>query len=117
MHTNGIFHRDLKFENILLSEGFDLKIADFGYSIHASELVGLTSTQWVGTELYMSPELYAGRAYVPASADIFAAGFILFTIYSGKPPYNRAIRSDYFYGMIMNGNLEEFWTISTGTKP
>jgi len=34
MHTNGVYHKDLKFDNILLSETLLLKIADFGLSVH-----------------------------------------------------------------------------------
>lgn len=55
----------------------------------------------------MAPEVLVGLPYVPASADIFAAGYILFTIYSGLPPFNCA--GDNFYKEILNGNLGTFW--------
>jgi serine/threonine protein kinase len=40
MHGKGVYHRDLKFENILLSESLELKIADFELSINISEMKG-----------------------------------------------------------------------------
>jgi hypothetical protein len=42
----------------------------------------------------MSPELYARQKYVPALADIFAAGYILFAMYSGSPPFECAKLDD-----------------------
>jgi hypothetical protein len=57
----------------------------------------------------MPPELIGRRDYVPASADIFAAGFILFTMYSGKRPFLQADRADQWYREIINGNLASFW--------
>lgn len=44
MHENGVFHRDLKFENILLSGTLELKIADFGLSINLSDMKGKETT-------------------------------------------------------------------------
>ena len=88
MHENGVFHRDLKFENILLSGTLELKIADFGLSINISDMKGKeTTSQQVGTKKFMPPEVVAREEYVPAKFDIFSAGVILFTLYSGFPPF------------------------------
>jgi len=45
MHKKGVFHRDLKFENILLSDTLELKIADFGLSINISDMKGKETTR------------------------------------------------------------------------
>ncbi len=55
----------------------------------------------------MPPEVWADLYYVPASVDIFTAGYILFTMYSGAPPFNNA--GDNFYNEILKGNLGTFW--------
>ncbi len=47
------------------------------------------------------------KYYVPASVDIFTAGYILFAMYSGVPPFNDA--GDNFYKEIVLGNHEKFW--------
>lgn len=64
----------------------------------------------------MSPELYARKKYVPALADIFAAGYILFAMYSGSPPFECAKLDDYAYGLIMNRNLAGFWALSSAGR-
>lgn len=51
----------------------------------------------------MSPELFLGLEYVPASADIFAAGYILFAIITGSKPFEIAHISDKYYRLILNG--------------
>ena len=53
MHSCKIYHRDLKLENILINQDFDLKIADFGF---ATMNVDLSST-YRGTKIYMAPEI------------------------------------------------------------
>jgi|LauGreDrversion4_2_1035121.scaffolds.fasta_scaffold558837_1 serine/threonine protein kinase len=58
----------------------------------------------------MSPELFLGLEYVPASADIFATGYILFALYCGCKPFDYAHKSDLYYSSIWNGNTEDFWT-------
>jgi len=104
IHEKGIYHRDLKFENILLSEDLNLKIGDFGLSITDKDMKGkLTTNQRAGTYAYMAPEVLDREKYVPASADIFSAGVILFTLYTGLPPFKRANKEDDSYQMIIEG--------------
>ena len=56
LHREGILHRDVKPENIVMHEGM-AKICDFGWAIHAG--AGLRQT-FCGTPLYVSPELLLG---------------------------------------------------------
>jgi 5'-AMP-activated protein kinase catalytic alpha subunit len=109
LHTNGVYHRDLKPDNIFLDSLLELKIADFGMSKNLSEMLGKLTRTRCGTEPYMSPELLAKKAYDPASADIFAAGAILFIFYAGYPAFGKANTSDEWYKLVIKGNVDFFW--------
>ena len=67
MHSKGVYHRDLKFENILLNHILVLKIADFGLSMNIAEMNGEpTTTKMAGTPQYLPPEMHLRKPYVPA---------------------------------------------------
>ncbi len=83
LHT---LHRDLKPANILLSSDGHVKLCDFGISKVLCASAALASTQ-VGTPLYMSPELCAGRSYDRAS-DVWSLGCVLYELMSLKPPWS-----------------------------
>jgi len=55
MKSKGIFHRDLKMENLFVDENFNLKIGDFGFATSKE----MTQTYW-GTKQYMAPEVLLG---------------------------------------------------------
>jgi serine/threonine protein kinase len=57
----------------------------------------------------MPPEVVARKEYFPAKFDIFSAGVILFTLYSGFPPFKSAAEDDVNYKEIIDGNIEKFW--------
>ena len=55
MHDNGFVHRDLKLENILIGEGFEIKICDFGFT---EKIDAGFMDRKVGTKGHMAPELF-----------------------------------------------------------
>ena len=81
LHNNGVFHRDLKCENILLNTGYKVKISDFGFAREWWEAHALCRT-FCGSAAYASPEILQGIPYDPHVADIWSLGVILFIMVS-----------------------------------
>ncbi len=110
LHTKGVFHRDLKPDNVFLSSNLELKIADFGMSKNITDMTGPTTRTRLGTETYMSPQVLAYKEYDPAKNDIFGAGCILFILYAGYPAFGKASSLDGWYRMLVENNTDAFWS-------
>ena len=92
-HQRGVIHRDLKPGNILVDEGGQPKILDFGVArVTESDAQHTRQTglgQLVGTLAYMSPEQVAGDpAALDIRSDVYALGVILYELLAGKQPYD-----------------------------
>lgn len=89
-HRDGIVHRDVKPENILLSAGHAI-VADFGIA-HAIDVAGvrhLTRSGFgaPGTPAYMSPEQLIGERQPDARSDIYSLGCVFYEMLTGKAPF------------------------------
>ena len=96
-HTQGLVHRDVKPENVLLSDGIAL-VADFGIArvsardagsttqagTHAATQAGMT----LGTPLYMAPEQALGEASLDGRADQYSLACVLYEMLAGQPPFS-----------------------------
>ena len=117
MDGKGVAHRDLKPENILFDKNFILRVSDFGLSTlsEGHEGDGILYTR-LGTEGYKPPEMEQGK-YTGLQADLFAAGVILFIMYTGTPPFLSTKNTDKIYKLIRDKNFAKFWTLHEKRKP
>lgn len=85
-HRNGVIHRDLKSQNVIINRANQIKIIDFGLA-RSQHLDGMTATGLImGTPEYMSPEQVAGKS-VDERSDIYAFGIILYELLTGRVPF------------------------------
>ncbi|EPQ26296.1 uncharacterized protein PFL1_06231 [Pseudozyma flocculosa PF-1] len=83
LHSKHIIHRDIKPENILVGIKGELKIGDFGWSVHAPSNRRQTLC---GTLDYLPPEMVAGDQHGEA-VDLWALGVLLYEFLEGVPPF------------------------------
>ncbi len=86
-HRAGIVHRDVKPENVLLTDDGRVKVADFGLARAASSTqTSATTGLLMGTAAYLSPELVL-RGIADARSDVYAVGIMAFEMLTGRQPF------------------------------
>uniref|UniRef100_A0A673TCF0 non-specific serine/threonine protein kinase n=1 Tax=Suricata suricatta TaxID=37032 RepID=A0A673TCF0_SURSU len=90
-HDLNVVHRDLKLENVLLDESFNIKLSDFGFSKRClrdgSGRLTLSKT-FCGSAAYAAPEVLEAVPYQPKVCDIWSLGVILYIMVCGAMPYD-----------------------------
>jgi tetratricopeptide (TPR) repeat protein/predicted Ser/Thr protein kinase len=102
-HSEGVVHRDLKPQNIMLDSAGRVTVMDFGIA-RSTELAGMGLTQTgalVGTPEYMSPE-QARAEEVDARSDLFTLGIIFYELLTGNTPY----RAETAYATLLKRTTE-----------
>lgn len=110
-HSKKVIHRDIKPENLLLDIKGDLKIADFGWSVHAPSSRRATMC---GTLDYLPPEMVAGE-YHDEKVDLWSLGVLCYEFLCGKPPFETASHQA-TYQRIMQVDLQFPSHVSTGAR-
>lgn len=87
IHAAGIVHRDVKPQNVLLTDAHQVKVTDFGIARLGSADAGLTEAGTaIGTAAYMAPEQASGGEITPSS-DLYSAGVVLYEMLTGRLPF------------------------------
>lgn len=86
MHSKNVIHRDIKPENLLLDHNLSLKIADFGWSVHAPSSRRNT---FCGTLDYLPPEM-VDLVEHDEQVDVWSLGVLMFELLSGHPPFENS---------------------------
>jgi aurora kinase len=89
IHDLKIIHRDIKPENILLSINDEIKLTDFGWSVHVSDKRKKRKT-FCGTPDYICPEIANQREY-DYRLDLWCLGVLAYEFCAGKAPFSEHI--------------------------
>jgi serine/threonine-protein kinase len=95
-HAQGVVHRDVKPENVLLTKAGRAKVADFGLARAVDQSSLTTEGRIIGTAVYMSPEQVRGQRATAAS-DVYALGIMLYEAITGELPFTADSQLGYLY--------------------
>ena len=109
---HGILHRDLKSQNVLLTEYLCAKLADFGLSkvrveSSRSQYYAQSSSKSVGTIPWMAPECFGIRPKYSKKSDMYAYGMVLWELISRRMPYEEVTEPNEIRDAIKSGEREE----------
>ncbi|MBA3257967.1 MAG: protein kinase [Gemmatimonadales bacterium] len=90
-HREGVIHRDVKPENLLLTRDGEVLVADFGigrvYDASTPDTTLTHTGMLIGTPAYMSPEQALGARGLDGRTDVYSLGCVLYEMLAGQPPY------------------------------
>jgi len=111
-HANGIIHRDVKTENLMLTAEGAVKMTDFGLARLGEESTVTRTGSAVGTAAYMSPEQIRGEK-IDERSDIFSFGVVLYEMTTGRLPFRGEHEAAVTYS-ILNSEPEDLSSVRQG---
>lgn len=110
-HEKKVIHRDIKPENLLLGLRGEVKIADFGWSVHTPSLRRKTMC---GTLDYLPPEMIEGRTY-DEKVDLWCIGVLCYELLVGNPPFESSTHNE-TYKRILKVDLRFPQSVPVGAQ-
>lgn len=107
LHKNGVAHMDIKLENLLVGNDFNLKIIDFDMAHFVDDALIISN----GTKNYRAPEVARGRCNNTQAADIYSAAVVLFLLKTQGifPALETSAPTRVKFSELLNNNPSEFW--------
>jgi serine/threonine protein kinase len=104
LHTNGIAHRDVSLENVLVDGNDCCQVCDFGLATSAM----MMKSSPVGKVHYMAPEACSTQEewYNPIKADVWSLGVMLFSMVAGRYPFREPLRRDDHFRLVEDFGME-----------
>ena len=100
-HAAGLVHRDVKPENVLISDSGEVKLADFGLVRAIAASSTTSSSVILGTAAYLSPEQVA-TGVADARSDVYAMGIMIFEMLTGRAPFTGDTSLSIAYQRLQN---------------
>ena len=99
-HEQGVVHRDIKPDNLLLDRKGKVHLIDFGVARFFEDQAVTYTGQLVGTPLYMSPEQVTGRGAIDARTDIYSLGLVLYELLTLRSPVEATNRENLLRNIV-----------------
>jgi serine/threonine protein kinase len=95
-HSKGVVHRDIKPDNLLLSQQRQVHLIDFGVARFFDDQTLTHTGQIVGTPIYMSPEQITGQKAIDGRTDVYSLGLVLYELLTLRTPVESTSRENVF---------------------
>jgi eukaryotic-like serine/threonine-protein kinase len=116
-HEQGVWHRDIKPNNIIITPDGRLKVADFGIArIESSAPTQIQTTMLIGSPGYIAPERYTGETPPDRRVDIFSCGALLYHMLTGTSPFS-GTDSEVMYKVLQQDPPPPSQSRATPTPP
>ena len=113
LHQKDISHRDIKLENILMNNNYEVKIIDFGFGLYNPSHKKIDF--FCGTPKYIAPEILNGNGYLGEKADLWSLGVLIYKIYCDSYPFNGRNKRELYFN-IKKGKYKIPVNISNNIK-
>jgi serine/threonine protein kinase len=101
-HREGVVHRDITPEHLVLTRDGTVKVTGFGLAKKSTDLQLTQPGMVLGSVYYMSPEQVRGSVDIDYRADIYSLGVVLFEAVTGRPPFDSKSHYEVFLGHVNN---------------